>query len=276
MINLITSAVILAVPTLERKAQADPGVAPRAGATDKVLDCLASNRLNVIDLTHVINAKTPDFFGDKDVYRFSHTTSVRKDGYSTGAFQTPEHFGTHIDAPVHFVQGAPTVDGIPATRLVLPAVVIDVRKQVEKNPDFLLTFPMVQEWENQHGNIPSNAAVLLLSGWAQYWDSEKQYRNPDAKQQMHFPGYSPEAAKYLIEERNAVALGIDTLSIDPGQSQTYPVHKIAGRHNVFLIENLNNLDKLPNRGILLFCGPLALEGGSGCPARVLAIVDRPE
>jgi len=248
----------------------------QAADADKLLDHLAVGQLKTIDLSHVINSKTPDFFGDKGVYHFSHATNIREDGYSTGTFQTPEHFGTHVDAPVHFVKGAAPIDKIPAKRLILPAVVIDVRKQVEKNPDFELTVPVIQEWEKQNGKIPPNAAVLLLTGWSQRWDSASQYRNPDSSEQMHFPGYSPEGAAFLIQERKATAVGVDTLSIDPGDSKTYPVHKIAGSHDVYIIENLNNLDQLPARGILLFCGCPALEDGTGCFARVLALIDRTE
>jgi kynurenine formamidase len=245
----------------------------RAADADKLLDHLAVGQLHVIDLSHVINSKTPDFFGEHDIYHFKHVTKVRPDGYSTGTFQTPEHFGTHVDAPVHFAKGAAPIDKIPAKRLILPAVVIDVRKQVEKNPDFQLTVPVIQEWEKQNGKVPSGAAILLLTGWSQHWDSESKYRNPDSKDQMHFPGFSGDGAKFLIEQRKATAIGIDTLSIDPGDSKAYPVHKIAGSHDVYIIENLNNLSQLPPHGVLLFCGCPALEGGTGCFARVLALVE---
>jgi len=271
---IATSLLVASACTPPGEAKSETEVASATGETAQIIDHLKMDQLNIVDLSHVMNSKTPDFFGDKDVYHFSHTTSARDDGYSTGSFQTPEHFGTHVDAPIHFVKGALPVDQIPAKRLVLPAVVIDLRADADKNSDCELTVPIIQKWESQHGKIPSRVAVLLLTGWSQHWDSEKEYRNPDSTQQMHFPGYSADAAKYLIEERNAVAIGIDTLSIDPGDSKTFPVHKIAGDHNVYIIENLNNLDHLPARGVLLFCGPLALEGGSGCPARVLAVVDR--
>jgi kynurenine formamidase len=256
------------------KVQAETSTASGGGCTDSFLNHLAGNQLRIVDLSHVINGNTPDFFGDKDIYHYEHKTLSRSDGYATGAFETPEHYGTHVDAPIHFTKGTATVDQIPAAHLVLPAVVIDVHQQAEKNPDFELTPSIIQDWEKQHGKIPSGAAVLLMTGWPKYWESEKQYRNVDAQNRMHFPGYSEEAAKFLIEDRNSNCLGTDTLSIDAGQSQTFPVHKITSGHQVYTIENLNNLDKLPTKGILLFCGPLAIEGGSGCPARTLAIVDR--
>ena len=245
-----------------------------SGFMNRLLDRLSKDQLAVVDLSHVLNSKTPDFFGDHDIYHFEHKTLVRDDGYSTGTFQTPEHFGTHVDAPVHFVKGSEPLDQISVKRLVVPAVVIDMRKQVETNPDCALTESMIQDWEKEYGRIPDNAAVLLLTGWSKRWDSEQQYRNPDSKNQMHFPSYLEDAVKFLIEKRKVNAIGVDTLSIDPGVTTTYPVHKITAQSNVYGIENLNNLDQLPAKGILLVCGPLALEGGTGCPARVVAIIDR--
>jgi kynurenine formamidase len=276
--SLLAVVIVLSIVSAvapSRAADGAPKVASAAGTVGKLLDHLAVDQLKVIDLSHVINSKTPDFFGDKDIYQFHHATKVEENGYSTGTFQTPEHFGTHVDAPVHFVKGAAPIDKIPAEHLILPAVVIDVRKQVEDNPDFVLTVPVIQEWEKQNKKIPSNAAVLLLTDWSQRWDSAKQYRNTDSSEQMHFPGYSAEGAKFLIEERKATAIGIDTLSIDPGDSKTYPVHKIAGSHDVYIMENLNNLNQLPPRGILLFCGCPALQDGTGCPSRIIALIDQP-
>jgi len=276
--NLFRSAPIalLTILVIASTASASPTGKDKsnAGCMNRVLDRLSKDQLTVVDLSHVLNSKTPDFFGDHDIYHFEHKTLVKDSGYSTGTFQTPEHFGTHVDAPVHFAKGSESLDQISIKRLVVPAVVIDIRKQVETNPDCMLTESMIEDWEKEHGRIPDNAAVLLLTGWSKRWDSEQQYRNPDSKNQMHFPSYSGEAVKFLIEKRKVNAIGVDTLSIDPGVSTTYPVHKISAQNNVYGIENLNNLDQLPAKGILLFCGPLALEGGTGCPARVVAMIDQ--
>lgn len=229
-------------------------------------------QLRVVDLTHPINADVPTWEGDKGEFRYEKLSSVAKDGYLSGAFRIPEHFGTHIDAPAHFIEGAISVDKLPPERLILPAVVIDVRKEVAANPDYELTVEKIKQWE-EHGRLSLGAAVLLLTGWSQRYSDTNAYRNPDTLKHMHFPGYSLAAAKYLIEDRKVSALGIDTLSIDPGQTEVFPVHKFALGHDLFLIENLNNLDLLPARGVLIFCGALPIAGGSGCPARVLAIVE---
>jgi kynurenine formamidase len=228
--------------------------------------------LHVIDLTHTISTKTPSWEGDTGEYRYEKLTSVGKDGYFTGAFRIPEHFGTHMDAPAHFAEGETTIDKLPPEKLILPAVVIDVRKEVADNPDYELTPQKIDDWEDR-GRITPGCAVLLLTGWGKRFSDANAYRNPDATKRMHFPGFSSAAAKYLIEERRVAALGIDTLSIDPGRSEAFPVHKLALGHDLYLIENLKNLELLPPRGILLFCGPLPIQGGSGSPARVLAIVE---
>jgi len=228
--------------------------------------------LHVVDLTHVINTNTPTWEGDQGEYRYEKLTSIAKDGYFSGAFRIPEHFGTHIDAPAHFIEGGPTIEKLSPEHLILPAVVIDVRKEVAENPDYELSVEKITDWERR-GKITPGCAVLLLTGWGKRYNDVDSYRNPDNRKHMHFPGYSAEAAKYLVQERGVAGLGIDTLSIDPGQSETFPVHKEALGHDLFLIENLTNLDLLPSRGILLFCGALPIQGGSGCPARVLAIVD---
>lgn len=228
--------------------------------------------LHVIDLTHPISSSTPTYEGTQDEYHYDKLSSVAKDGYFTGAFRIPEHFGTHIDAPAHFIDGAITMDKFPPERLILPAIVIDVEDEVAHNPDYELTVDKIEEWQAR-GHITPGCAVLLYTGWNKRYADATSYRNADAQKHMHFPGFSAAAAKYLIDERRVAALGIDTLSIDPGNSETFPVHKLALAHDVFLIENLTNLDLLPKRGILLFCGALPIQGGSGSPARVLAIVE---
>jgi len=224
----------------------------------------------VIDLSHPISSKVPTFEGDLDSYRYEILSSVETDGCMTGRFEMPEHFGTHIDAPIHFVAGKPTIDQIPASKLILPAFVIDVRQEVAQDGDYLLTMDAIRKFEEQ-GPISPNSAVLLLTGWDNRFSDWQQYRNVDSENRMHFPGYSSESARFLVHERQIAALGIDTLGIDAGVDDAYSVHKIALQEDVYLIENLTRLDQLPARGAILFCGPLALEGGSGSPARVLAM-----
>ena len=228
--------------------------------------------LHVIDLTQPISSRTPTYEGKTNEYSYQKLSTVQKDGYFTGAFHIPEHFGTHMDAPVHFFEGSTTIDKLAPEKLILPAVVIDVRDEATRNPDYELTMDKIDEFESR-GRITPGCAVLLRTGWDKRYADADKYRNPDDSKQMHFPGFSSAAAKYLVEDRRVAALGIDTLSVDPGKSEVFPVHKLVLSHDLFLLENLCNLDLLPSRGILLFCGALPIEGGSGSPARVLAIVE---
>jgi kynurenine formamidase len=182
-----------------------------------------------------------------------------------------EHYGTHLDAPAHFPPGKLTVDQIPVKQLFGPAVVIDVRGEGEKDEDYLLPAAGVKDWEKRHGKIPDGAIVLLRTGWAARWPDVKRYRNQDAAGTMHFPGFSAEAAKVLIE-RKVSGLGCDTLSIDYGASRDFAVHHLALGARLYHLENLADLSELPETGAFLIVAPIKLEGGSGGPVRVFALL----
>jgi kynurenine formamidase len=238
--------------------------------TSALHEALLRGNFRVVDLTHVINNRMPAFDNKQDAFVYETYCSVEENGCFAGAFQMDEHYGTHMDAPAHFVSGAATIDKLAVNRLILPAVVIDVRKEVQADCDYCLTLEKVKQFEKD-GSIPNHSAVLLLTGWDERFHSAEDYRNVDEDGRMHFPGYSLEAAAYLVGTRKVSALGIDTLSIDFGFSDTYSVHKEV-LASTFFIENLTKLDSLPARGAVIFCGALPIEGGSGCPARVLALV----
>ena len=224
----------------------------------------------VIDLTHVLNGNTPTFFAEKSkTFNYATLTKIEKDGFGSGAIKIPEHFGTHIDAPSHFISGGKTIDKCDAQRFVLPALVIDVSKEVAKNPDYELTVEKIKEWE-KNGEVGAGTAVLLSTRWQNRYGDPKRYRNIDAAGKRHSPGFSSAAVDYLVNKKHVYSLGIDTLSIDPGNSMLFSAHQKALSGGAFLIENLANLDKLPARGSMLFCGPLPIEGGTGAPARILA------
>jgi len=182
-----------------------------------------------------------------------------------------EHYGTHLDAPAHFPPGKTTVDQIPVKQLFGPAVVIDVRAESGKNSDYQLAGARIEDWEKRHGRIPEGAIVLLRTGWASRWPDVRKYRNQDAQGKMHFPGFSPEAAKLLIE-RKVSGLGCDTLSIDHGASSDYAVHHLALGAGLYQLENLADLSELPETGAFLIVAPIKLEGGSGGPARTFALL----
>lgn len=227
----------------------------------------------VVDLTHTLGPKSPDWEGtEKRPFEARDLATFQKNGYFTRYISMQEHFSTHIDAPAHFAQGGWTVDQIPPDHLVAPLIVIDISKPSAANVDYALSLADVHAWEKQHGRIPKGAVVEAFTGWAAKWDSMKDYRNADAKGAMHFPGYSLDAAKFLVEQRGVYGLGIDTMSVDVGESSDYPVHQYTSKHNVYHLENSTNLDKVPPKGATVVVGAANLEGGSGGPVRILALI----
>jgi kynurenine formamidase len=225
----------------------------------------------VVDMTYAINDKLPAWPGDDRTFEAKAVATPEKDGYFARSFWMLEHYGTHLDAPAHFPGGKQYLDQIPVAHFFGPAVVIDVHDEVSKDSDYRLRVMRVEKWEALHGRIPSGVIVLLRTGWSSRWPDQARYRNMDASGVMHFPGYSVEAAKLLIE-RGAVALGIDTLSIDYGPSKDFEVHRTDLPVGLYNLENLANLDQLPDAGAFLIAAPIKLEGGSGGPVRVFALL----
>ncbi|MDP2208629.1 MAG: cyclase family protein [Bacteroidota bacterium] len=231
---------------------------------------------NIIDLTHTIGLNIPVWpsgsFSEK--YSTVTITNYKTDGFYSRLLNIPEHFGTHIDAPAHGWEGKLTIDQIPLDNLIIPAVVISVQEKVMNNPDYALTVNDILEWEKRFGLIQNNSVVLMHSGWSNYWNEPKLYLNQDEKGVMHFPGFSEEAVKFLIDERNINGIGVETLSIDCGFSTDFPVHKILFEANKYALENLADIGKLPPLGATLIVAPLKLEGGSGSPVRVFAMCNK--
>ncbi len=244
---------------------------PAAADGEKFSNPLQIKPYKSIDLTHVLGPGLPNYDSGEEVYRYKTLFTIEKEGYSCGEFTTLEHYGTHVDAPSHFCKGAATIDQVKVEDLVVPCLVIDVRAEVQANPDYALSVEKILSFE-KGGAIPEHTAVLLLTGWADRWERPNDYRNADNKGIMHFPGFGKEAVDLLVNKRHVASLGIDTLSIDVGPSQDFPVHKLALGRGLYMMENLQALDSLPARGSLLFCGPLPLKGGTGSPARIVAIV----
>jgi kynurenine formamidase len=196
----------------------------------------------------------------------------KPDGYYVRTLEFSEHFGTHIDAPIHFDPRGKSLDEIPAEDLLLPAVVVDVRAAVALDPDYCLRVEDLEEWKKAHGPFPPGCAVLMLSGWSSRWPSQERYLNQDRGGVMHFPGFSLESAQYLLNQVRPKAIGIDTMSVDYGPSRSFEVHALTLGAGLYHVECLANLEELPATGALLIALPLKLRGGSGGPARVMAIV----
>ncbi|MFQ5705538.1 MAG: cyclase family protein [Gemmatimonadales bacterium] len=195
--------------------------------------------------------------------------------YVTNNYSAAEHGGTHLDAPLHFARGKDAADQVPLDRLIGPAVVVDVSDRV--TPDYLITVGDLQAWERSHGRIPDGSIVLFRTGWGSRWPDRARYLGtaelgPEAVAHLHFPGISPAAAKWLVEQRAPDAVGIDTPSIDYGQSAGFESHVIVYGANVPGFENVANLDRLPETGSYVVALPMKIEGGSGGPLRIVAWV----
>jgi len=225
----------------------------------------------IVDLGHPLGPDNPAWPGDAHPFEAVPNATFEKDGYFTRKFTSLEHFGTHLDAPAHFVKGGWTVDQIPTARLYGPAVVIDARAESSRDADYLLAPEKITQWEERNGRIPRGAIVVMCTGWSARWRDAKSYRNMDAKGVMHFPGYSVEAVKLLID-RGVVGLTIDTLSVDYGPSKDFPVHHLSHGAGLYHVENLADVSSLPETSAYLVVAPIDLEGGSGGPARVFALL----
>jgi len=224
----------------------------------------------VLDVGHPLGPDNPAWPGDAHPFEAVPNATFEKDGYFTRKFTSLEHFGTHLDAPAHFVKGGWTVDQIPVSRLYGPAVVIDARGESARDVDYRLAPEKITEWESRNGRIPRGSIVVMCTGWSARWNDAKSYRNMDSKGVMHFPGYGVDAVKLLIE-RGVVGLTIDTLSVDYGASKDFPVHHLSHGAGLFHVENLADVGSLPETSAYLVVAPIDLEGGSGGPARVFAL-----
>jgi kynurenine formamidase len=234
----------------------------------------------VVDLTHPYNDKTVYWPTAPSKFRLDKLAYGKTDAgyfYAAYSLSTPEHGGTHLDAPIHFSEGGRTADQIPLAQLMGPAVVIDVSAQARVNRDYRVTLDDVVAFEKAHGPIPPGAIVLLRTDWSRLWPDAKAYLGDDTPgdaSKLSFPSYGDAAARLLVEDRAVGALGVDTASIDYGRSTDFVVHRIAAARNVPGLENLTALDRLPARGATVIALPMKIEGGSGGPVRVVALVGR--
>jgi kynurenine formamidase len=234
---------------------------------------LAAGKLELVDLSWPLNRESAYWPGEQYRPFELHTiATLEKDGVLSKAFSSPEHLGTHLDAPNHFEAGKPSVDQIPARDLFGPGVVIDVSGPASADANYLVSLDDVKKFEADHGPIPAGAIVLANTGWARFWKQPDRYQGRDVRDQLHFPGFAPEAVEFLIKERSVRGVGLDTLSVDPGLSRDFPVHHLLGKAERFGLENLAQLDKLPSKDFYVFVAPIKIETGSGGPARVFAIL----
>ncbi|GJM23287.1 MAG: cyclase [Planctomycetota bacterium] len=230
-----------------------------------------------IDMSHTYDASTI-YWPTSDPFELevvSHGYTDQGFFYAANAFRTAEHGGTHLDAPIHFAEGKRAVDELPIDQLIGPAVVVDVSAQAAQNADYQVSVTDLQAWEAEHGRIPDGAIVLLHTGFGKRWPDAASYlgtaeRGADALAKLHFPGLHAEAARWLTRERAPGALGLDTASIDRGQTTKFESHVELFLHDVPAIENVANLHLLPPTGAWIVALPMKIGDGSGAPVRVAA------
>ena len=197
--------------------------------------------------------------------------------YSSFKFSAEEHGGTHFDAPIHFGENKSTIEKVPVSQLHGPGVVVNISEKALKNRDYLISVEDFQAWEKQHGLIPDGAIVLVYTGYGQFYDDREKYlgttlTGPEAVAELHFPGLSADAATWLAENRKVNAIGLDTPSIDYGQSKDFMAHRILCAHDFTIYENVANLEKLPETGSYIIALPMKIKGGSGSPLRIIAVL----
>ncbi len=230
-----------------------------------------------VDLTHALSSESV-FWPTADPFELrTDAEGMTEKGYyySAYSFTTAEHGGTHIDAPIHFAAGRQTVDEIPLERLVGDAVVVDVSAQAIADRSYRIDVAALEAWESEHGPIPDDSIVLLRTGYSQYRPDAEAYlgtaeRGAAGAAKLRFPGLHEEAATWLVENRSVAAVGIDTASIDYGESTHFRAHVALMLANVPAFENVTNLDRLPAKGAFVVALPVKIKGGSGGPLRIIA------
>ena len=259
-LQLVVVVLVLVVPVMAQK----PGAFPSG---------------RIVDLTYAFDANSvywptaqqfkleTDFEGMTDKGYF----------YSAYRYSAAEHGGTHLDSPVHFAKGRYTVDELPLQQLIGAAIVIDVTAQCAANPDYLVSAADFQNWEKRNGRIPPGTIVLLRTGFGKFYPDPKKYlgteeRGAEAVAKLHFPGLDPAAARWITQNRSIKAIGLDTASIDHGQSTLFESHRTLFEKNIPAFENVANLDQLPAKGFSVIALPMKIKGGSGGPLRIIAIL----
>ncbi|MEX2526731.1 MAG: cyclase family protein [Gemmatimonadota bacterium] len=263
-------------PTFLLLAACGPPSAP--AVQQSLAERLQSARL--IELTHPLNDETI-VWPTAVPFEFQTTAEGYVEAgyyYASRDFSGTEHGGTHLDAPIHFFEGRWTTDQIPLQRLVGPGAVVDVSGGAAADANYQVQVDDLTAWEAEHGRIPDGAILLLCTGRSRLWPDAEAYMGTAetgeaAVAALAFPGLHPEAARWLVANRNVAAVGLDTPSLDFGGSTLFETHQILFEHNIYGLENVANLDELPPTGALILVLPILLEGGTGGPVRIVAVVE---
>jgi kynurenine formamidase len=232
-----------------------------------------------IDLTHEFSDETL-YWPTAEKFTLEsefHGQTPKGYFYAANRYRASEHGGTHIDAPIHFADGHKSLDQLPIDQLTGAAVVVDVSASAQKDADYQITVSDLKAWEEKYGPIPNRAIVLFQTGFARHWPDAEKYlgtkeKGPEAVAKLHFPGLHPDAARWLVTERRIKAVGLDTASIDYGQSTLFESHRILFEKDIPAFENVAALDQLPATGAYIVALPMKIKGGSGGPLRIVAWV----
>jgi kynurenine formamidase len=233
----------------------------------------------IVDLTHAFDSQSV-YWPTAEAFKLETDFEGMTDKgyfYSAYRYSAAEHGGTHLDSPVHFAKGRHTVDQIPLQQLMGAAIVIDVTQQCATNADYQVSVADFQNWERRHGRIARGTIVLLRTGFGKRYPDRAQYlgtdeRGAEAVAKLHFPGLDPEAARWLTQNRSIKAIGLDTASIDYGQSTLFESHRTLFENNIPAFENVANLDQLPLKGFSVIALPMKIKSGSGGPLRIVALL----
>jgi len=226
---------------------------------------------SIVDLTHTLTQEFPVFPGGVQA-EITVDNTIAENGFYTNLLNLQEHTGTHMDAPAHFVEGGTTADMIPVEQFVAPMAVIDISAKTESDPDSQLTVDDILAWEDANGELPAGAFVAMYSGWESRLSDPASFINLDGDDVQHYPGFDPAAAAFLIEERNIVGIGVDTLSLDFGASQDFGTHITILSAGGYGLENVANLGTLPASGATIIVGGPKHEAASGGPTRAFALL----
>jgi len=224
-----------------------------------------------VDLTHTMSPAFPTFFGTPGI-EMQRQFSLKKDGFNLYWWRIIEHAGTHMDAPIHFSESGATIDQIAAKDLVVPLAVIDVSAKAAMNPDYMLAPDDLTAWEKKNGRLPDGCCVAMHSGWAKFAGDESKFTGRDVSGALHFPGFGAEAVAWLMKERRAIGIAVDTLSLDNGASKDFKVHYSWLPSGRWGLENVANLDQVPANGATLVVGMPKVKDATGGPARLIALV----
>jgi kynurenine formamidase len=251
-----------------------------AFAGDQTRERAAAGALRgLVDLSHPFNDQTI-YWPTAQEFVLTEVAEGETEGgwyYAANNFEAAEHGGTHLDSPIHFARDGDKADEIPLRRLVGRAVVVDVSERALDDRDYLVSRADLRGWERDNGRIPRRTIVLLRTGWERFWPDAERYlgtaeRGEGAVPLLHFPGLGPDGARWLVNRRDVKAVGIDTASIDRGQSTDFMAHRILGAANVPVFENVARLGRLPDRGFAVVALPMKIDGGSGGPLRIMAVL----